>query len=103
MRRLVFTSSVAAAHIYREDPSRVTSFHNRLDLSLTKCIIYGLIPKINDKRRLWTCKALGRILVDYSRARPLVPIASPRHAQPDEASERVCFFLSPLLYTLISK
>jgi hypothetical protein len=34
-------TSVAAAHIYREDMSRVTTFHNRLCLSLLKRIIYS--------------------------------------------------------------
>jgi hypothetical protein len=42
---------VAAACIYREDLPRVTAFHNRLGLSLSKRIRYGLVAKINGKRR----------------------------------------------------
>jgi hypothetical protein len=44
-------SSVAAAHIYGEDPPRVTVYYNWLGLSLSKYIRHGLITKINGKRR----------------------------------------------------
>jgi hypothetical protein len=75
-----------ATHIYREDPPRVTVSSNWLDLSLSKCIRYKLVAKINGKRRSWTYEALGRILADYSRVRRAsTPIASPRHAPPHPA------------------
>jgi hypothetical protein len=102
----VVTRSVAVAHIYREDLPRVTTSHNRLNLSLSKRIRHGLVPKINGKKRSRTYEALGQILADYSRARRAsAPITSPRHARPDSArraSTRVCFSLSPLLHTLAS-
>jgi predicted deacetylase len=86
--------SVAAAHIYREDPPRVTASRNRLGLSLSKCIRHRLVVKINDKRRSWACEALGRISVDYSRARHApTPIASAHPTQRGEVSERTCVFL----------
>jgi hypothetical protein len=37
----VIASFVATAHIYREDPSRVTTSHNRLGLYLSKRIRHG--------------------------------------------------------------
>jgi hypothetical protein len=55
----IISSFVAAARTYREDPSRVTSSHNRLGLSLSKHIRHGLIAKINGKSRPRTCEALG--------------------------------------------
>jgi hypothetical protein len=82
----VVTSSVAAAHIYTEDTPRVTASRNRLGLSLTKRIRHGLIAKINDKRRSWTCEALGQISVDYSRA----------------CRAHVCFSIFSLLHTFVS-
>jgi hypothetical protein len=91
----VVTSSVAAARIYREDPPRATTSRNRLRLSLSKRIRHGLVVKINSKMMSWTCKALGRISVDYSHARRApAPITTPRPARPDEASECACMFLS---------
>jgi hypothetical protein len=76
----VVTRSVAAVHIYREDPPRVTASHNQLGLSLSKCIRHGLIANINGKRKPWTYEALCQILADHSRARHApAPIASPRH------------------------
>jgi hypothetical protein len=41
----VVSRSMVATRIYREDPPRVTVSHNRLDLSLSKCIRHGLITK----------------------------------------------------------
>jgi hypothetical protein len=49
---------VAATHIYREDMSRVIVSHNRICLSLSKCIRHGHVAKLNSKRRPWTCEAL---------------------------------------------
>jgi hypothetical protein len=95
----LITTSVATTHIYRENPPRVTVSHNRLGISLSKCIRHGLITKINDKKRPRTCEALDQILVDYSRARrALVTIASPRRG------ERVCTFfsISSLLHKFVS-
>jgi hypothetical protein len=100
----VVTRSMAVTRIYRKDLPRVTASHNRLYLSLSKCIRHRLIAKINNKRRPWTCEALSRISVDYSCAhRAPMPIASPRHAtqhnttprhvRPSEASERMRVFL----------
>jgi hypothetical protein len=87
-------SSVVDAHIYREDPSRITASHNRLGLSLSKRIRHSLIVKINGKRRPRTCEALDRILMNYSCAhRAPVPIVSPRPTPPGEASEYACVFL----------
>jgi hypothetical protein len=107
----IVTRSIVAAHIYREDSTRVTVYHNLLGLSLSKCIRHGLIAKINGKRKLQTCDALGQILVDHScrRCAP-TPIASPHHAMPRHtppglarwASVLICFSLSPLLHTLAS-
>jgi hypothetical protein len=76
---------------------RVTVSRNWLGLSLSKCIRHGLVAKINGKRRLWACEALGQILADYSRVHRL---AMPR--PPREASERVCFSHSSLVHTLTS-
>jgi hypothetical protein len=45
------TTILAAARIYREDPSRATASHNRLGLSLSKRIRQGLIAKLNGKSR----------------------------------------------------
>jgi hypothetical protein len=90
----VVTSSVAAACIYREDSLRVTTSRNRLHLSLSKRIRYGLIVKINDKRRSRNYETLSRILVDYSHARcaPVPCHATPRHGRRGEASAHI--FLS---------
>jgi hypothetical protein len=100
---------VADARIYREDPPRVTTSHNRLGLSLLKRIRHGLVVKINGKRRSRVCKALSRILMDYSRARHMpAPIATPHRVPPCEASEGTCVFpppplsLSPLMHALAS-
>jgi hypothetical protein len=83
-------TSVAAARIYREDLSRVTTSHNRLVLFLSKRIRHGLIVKLNGKRRLWTREALGRISTDYSRTRcASASILSPHHVTPGEASEGI--------------
>jgi hypothetical protein len=104
----VVTSFVAAARIYREDPPRVTSSHNRLGLSLSKRIRHRLVAKINCKRRLRTCEALGWILADYLFAhRAPTPIASPcptltHPSETKQARAHVCFSLSPLLHTLAS-
>jgi hypothetical protein len=46
----IVTSSVAVTRIYREDPPRVAASCNRLALSLSKRIRYGVIIKINGKR-----------------------------------------------------
>jgi hypothetical protein len=95
----VVSCPVVAACICREDLPRVTMSHNRLGLSLSKRIRHELIAKLNSKRKLQTCEALGQILLDHSRARHApAPIASPRHILPgpvrrDEASERTCVFL----------
>jgi hypothetical protein len=49
------------------------------------------------------CEALNRILTDYSRAhRAPAPIATPGLARRGEASEHVCFSLTPLLHILPS-
>jgi hypothetical protein len=69
----IVTRSVAVTRIYREYLPRVTAPYNQLGLSLYKRIRHGLIAKINDKRRLR-----------------------------GEASECVCFSLSPLFHILIS-
>jgi hypothetical protein len=103
----ILTSSVAAARIYRDDLPRVTASRNRLGLSLSKHIRHGLVAKINGKRRSWTCEALDRISMDYSRAHLApAPIASPCHAppRPTRRDERahMSFSLSPLLHTLAS-
>jgi hypothetical protein len=95
--------SVAAARIYREDMPRVTTSHNRLGLFLSKRIRHGLVAKINDKKRSGACEALDWILTDYSCARRApMPIASPWPGEARQASARVCFSISPLLYTLTS-
>jgi hypothetical protein len=95
----IVTHSVAATCIYMEDPPRVTVSPNRLGLSLSKRNTHGLIAKINDKRKLRTCEALGRILTDHSRAHQApVPIASPGPGRRGE-QVRMCFSLSPLLHT----
>jgi hypothetical protein len=80
------TTSMAASRIYREDPPRVTVSLNRLGLFLSKYIRYGLIAKINGKRKSRTCEALGWISTDYSHTRCApTPIASPHHAPPRSA------------------
>jgi hypothetical protein len=72
---------VVAARIYTEDLAKVTVSHNRLGLSLSKRIKYGLIAKINGKRKSQTYKALDQILTDHSRThRAPAPITSPRPA-----------------------
>jgi hypothetical protein len=53
----IVTRSMVVAHIYMEDLPRVTASHNKLGLSVSKRIRYGLIAKINDKRRSRTCEA----------------------------------------------
>jgi hypothetical protein len=74
---------VAVTHIYREYMSRVIASCNRLCLSLSNRIRHRLIVKINGKRKLRTCEALGQILVEYSHARCAPePIASPQQATP---------------------
>jgi hypothetical protein len=79
----VVTRSMVAAHIYREDTPRIAATRNRLGLSLLKQIRYGLIAKINGKRKPQTCEALGRISVDHSHThRAPTPIASPHHIMP---------------------
>jgi hypothetical protein len=72
--------SVAAARIYREDLPRVTASRNRLG--------HGLVAKINGKRRLRACEALGWILADYSR---------PRRAPAPRRGERARVCVSPFL------
>jgi hypothetical protein len=96
------TTSVAAAHTYKEDSSRVTASHNRLGLSLSKHIRHKLLAKINGKRRPWVYETLGRVLVDYSCIHTH-RLASPRLATPGlvrrgDASERVHVFL-PFSFT----
>jgi hypothetical protein len=93
------TTSVTVARIYRKDPPRVITSHNRLGLSLSKRIRHGLVAKINGKRKSRTCEALGRISADYSRA-SRAPAPSPTRR--GEASACVYFFLSLLLHTLAS-
>jgi hypothetical protein len=68
----VVTSSVAVAHIYREDPLRVIVSRNGLGLSIKHR--HGLIVKINRKRKPQTYEAS-------------------HHATPDEASECTHVFL----------
>jgi hypothetical protein len=85
----------------------VTIFHNRLGLSLSKCIKHGFIAKINDKKRSPNYEALSRISTDYSRARrtsaPSPRLTTPHPTCPDQpASLCVCFSFSPLLHTLVS-
>jgi hypothetical protein len=76
-------TSMAGAHIYRENSARVIVSRNWLGLSLSKHIRHRLVVKINGKWRLWAYEALGQISVDYSCAcRVLAPIASPCHAMP---------------------
>jgi hypothetical protein len=95
----IVTSSLVAAHIYREDLPRVTALRNWLGLSLSKRIRHGLIVKINSKRKLRTCEALHQISMDHSRARRVpAPITSPHHAmlgqaQLSEASKHAHVFL----------
>jgi hypothetical protein len=80
---------MAVARIYRKDPPRVIASCNRLVLSQSNRIRHGLVAKINEKRRPRACEALGRILVDYSRARCApAPIASPHLASPRHATPR---------------
>jgi hypothetical protein len=88
----VVTTSMVSAHIYRDDPPRVTVSCNRLYLSLSKYIRHRLIAKINGKKRSWTCKALCQISVDYS-CTCCEPIAMPCHTTPGEASEHARVFL----------
>jgi hypothetical protein len=101
----VVSCSIAAACIYRKDLPKVTTSRNRLGLSLSKRIIHSLVAKINDKRRLRTCEALGQISADYSHARrapapiALPHLALPCHATPSltwrgEVIERAHVFLS---------
>jgi hypothetical protein len=74
---VLITTSVAVAHIYREDPPRVIASRNRLGLSLSKYIRHMLVTKIKDKRKPQTYEALGWILTDYSCAHHApTPIAS---------------------------
>jgi hypothetical protein len=61
----LITTSMPTACIYREDQSSVTVSHNRLGLSLSKCIRHELVTKINDKRKLQTYETLGWISADY--------------------------------------
>jgi hypothetical protein len=103
----VVTRSVPVTHIYRKDLPRVTASHNRLYLSLSKCIRHRLIAKINNKRRSWTCEALSRISVDDSCAHRLAtPCHTTQHHATSgparRASACVCFSLSPFLHTLTS-
>jgi hypothetical protein len=96
----IATSSVAATHIYREDPPRVRASHNWLGLSLSKRIRHGLVTKINGKRRSRICEALGRIPVDYSHVHHApVLIATSHHATPDPVrrGERPHVCVSPFL------
>jgi hypothetical protein len=94
-------------HVVREYLPRVTSFHYRLGLSLSKHIRHRLIVKINDKRRPRTCEALNQILDDYSRARRVpVPILSPYHATRGPTGQgeraRICLSIFSLIHTLTS-
>jgi hypothetical protein len=94
---VVVTRSVAAARIYREDLPRVTSSHNRLAISLYKRIRHRLVAKITDKRRLRGFGPdFGGLLTHTSCA------CTHRHAWRGEASEYVCFSLSPLFHILVS-
>jgi hypothetical protein len=95
----VVTSSVTVARIYSEDPFRVTSFCNRIGLSLLKRIRHGLVTKINNKRKSWTCEVLDRILADHSHAHHVPACPSPHLTRP---GEHVCFSFSHLLHTLSS-
>jgi hypothetical protein len=85
---------MAFARIYRKDLSRITVSHNRLGLYIK---MYGLVAKINDKRKSRTCEDLSRISIDHSRSHRVL-------ASSDELNERasmcLCFFLSPLLQIL---
>jgi hypothetical protein len=73
---------MTAARIYREDLTRVTTSHNRLDLSQSKRIRHRLGAKINAKRRSSTYEALGQILVDHSRVRRVPTPIAPCHPAP---------------------
>jgi hypothetical protein len=82
--------SVMTAHIYRKDLPRITTFDNRLDLSLSKRIRHKLIVKTNGKRKLWTYEALSQILPYHSCTRRApMPIVSPRPVRPNEQAH-VC-------------
>jgi hypothetical protein len=76
------TSSVVDAHIYREDPFRVTAFRNRLDLSLSKYIRHGLVAKLNGKKEIVDLRGFrpdfGGLFMCTSCVRRLT---SPRHAR----------------------
>jgi hypothetical protein len=93
---------VAATSIYREDPPRVTVSRNQLGLSLSKRIRHGLVAKINDKRRSWTCEALSRISANHSCASCARAhyLTLPRHARPGPArrGERALTCVSPFLF-----
>jgi hypothetical protein len=98
----VGASFVVAAHIYGEYLSRVTTSHNRLGLSLSKCIRHILIAKISDKRSLRTCEAFGP---DFDRPLTCTSCVHAHHLTcPARRGERacVCLFLSHLLHTLAS-
>jgi hypothetical protein len=90
---ILITTTVADTRIYRENPPRVTTFCNRLGLSLSKCIRYRLIAKINSKRRPRTCEALDQILMNYSCTRHASASIASRHATPGEVSACVSLFL----------
>jgi hypothetical protein len=92
----IVATSVAVVRIYMEDPPRVTMSCNWLCLSLSKRIRHRLISKINNKKRSWTCEALGQISVDYSCAHRLT---SPCHARsgPARQGEWACACVSPSL------
>jgi hypothetical protein len=102
----VVTRFVAVTCIYGEDPPRVTVFHNRLALSLSKHIRHGPIVKINGKRKPRTWEGLGRILMDHSCVRHApTSITSPLHAtlhltRPDEV-RRASACVSPFLLFFI--
>jgi hypothetical protein len=81
----IVTSSMTVARIHRKDPLRVTSSYNGLGLSLSKCIRYGLVTKINSKRR-----------TRHRHALPCPALSAPR------GTAHVCFSLFSLLYTLTS-
>jgi hypothetical protein len=92
------TTILAAARIYREDPSRATASHNRLGVSLSKRIRQRLIAKLNGKSRSRTFGSdFDKLFTHTSCAR------AHRLARLTSRQARTCFFISPPpLHTLTS-
>jgi hypothetical protein len=92
----IVTSFMAATHIYREDPPRITASRNRLGLSLLKCIRHWLVAIINGKRKSQTCEALSRISTDHScTCHAPTPLTSPHPIWPGECMHVFLFFAFP--------